>query len=659
MRRIVVTSALPYANGSIHLGHLVEYIQTDIWARSQKMAENECLYICADDSHGTPIMLKAKELEVTPEELIKKTYDEHVKDFKDFQIEFDNFHTTHSDENKKISEEIYKSLKDKGNIISKEIEQFYDNEAKMFLPDRFIKGECPKCGAKDQYGDSCEECGATYSPTDVKNPISTVSNTTPVRKKTEHVFFQLSSYESFLKDWMQNNDIQREIKNKLSEWLEGGLVDWDITRDKPYFGFEIPDLKDKYFYVWLDAPIGYIASHKNYCDKNEKNYLDDWKEDSKTELYHFIGKDIAYFHGLFWPAMLEGAGLKKPNGVFCHGFLTIDGEKMSKSRGTFFNARTYLNHLQPDYLRYYFSSRLTSKIEDIDLSFDDFMTRVNSDLVGKIINIGSRCAKFINKDFNDQLSKEIGNKLLLDSLLSKKDEIIANYESRNFATNIRIITSLSDEVNKYLDEEKPWVKIKDQDTKESVQTICSDGINAFRMIMTYLKPVLPEIASKVESLLNADPFNYQNICNIILDHKINAFEPLITRIEKESIEKMKDENKQESTVSEGTDKITIDDFIKVYLRIAKVINVKEIEDSRKLLELEVDLGDETRTVFAGIKKSYSPDELIGKSVVVIANLKPRKMKFGVSNGMVLATQHDGEIIILQPEKDVPPGSKIS
>ena len=659
MRRIVVTSALPYANGSIHLGHLVEYIQTDIWARSQKMAENECLYICADDSHGTPIMLKAKELEITPEELIKKTYDEHVKDFKDFQIEFDNFHTTHSDENKKISEEIYKSLKDKGNIISKEIEQFYDNEAKMFLPDRFIKGECPKCGAKDQYGDSCEECGATYSPTDVKNPISTVSNTTPVRKKTEHVFFQLSSYESFLKDWMQNNDIQREIKNKLSEWLEGGLVDWDITRDKPYFGFEIPDLKDKYFYVWLDAPIGYIASHKNYCDKNEKNYLDDWKEDSKTELYHFIGKDIAYFHGLFWPAMLEGAGLKKPNGVFCHGCLTIDGEKMSKSRGTFFNARTYLNHLQPDYLRYYFSSRLTSKIEDIDLSFDDFMARVNSDLVGKIINIGSRCAKFINKDFNDQLSKEIGNKLLLDSLLSKKDEIITNYESRNFATNIRIITSLSDEVNKYLDEEKPWVKIKDQDTKESVQTICSDGINAFRMIMTYLKPVLPEIASKVESLLNADPFNYQNICNIILDHKINAFEPLITRIEKESIEKMKDENKQESAVSEGTDKITIDDFIKVDLRIAKVINVKEIEDSRKLLELEVDLGDETRTIFAGIKKSYSPDELIGKSVVVIANLKPRKMKFGVSNGMVLATQHDGEIIILQPEKDVPPGSKIS
>ena len=659
MRRIVVTSALPYANGSIHLGHLVEYIQTDIWVRSQKMAENECVYICADDSHGTPIMLKAKELGITPEELIKKTYDEHVKDFKDFQIEFDNFHTTHSDENKEISQRIYQSLKDKGNIVSKEIEQFYDNEAKMFLPDRFIKGECPKCGAKDQYGDSCEECGATYSPTDVKNPISTVSNTKPVTKKTEHVFFQLSSYESFLKKWMHDNDIQKEIKNKLSEWLEGGLVDWDITRDKPYFGFEIPNLKDKYFYVWLDAPIGYIASHKNYCDKNNQNYLDDWKEDSNTELYHFIGKDIAYFHGLFWPAMLEGAGFRKPNGVFCHGFLTIDGEKMSKSRGTFFNARTYLNHLQPDYLRYYFSSRLTSKIEDIDLSFDDFMTRVNSDLVGKIINIGSRCAKFINKDFDNKLSKDVGNKSLLGTMLSKKDEIISNYESRNFATNIRIITSLSDEVNKYLDEEKPWIKVKDESTKTSVQTICSDGINAFRVIMGYLKPVLPEIAAKVENILNCEPITWGNIDNCLKKHKINAFEPLITRINKESIEKMKDENMKEEVVAEDTDKITIDDFIKVDLRVARVINAKELEESRKLLELEVDLGDETRTMFAGIKKSYTPEQLIGKLVVVIANLKPRKMKFGVSNGMVLATQHDGDIIILQPEKDVDPGSKIS
>ncbi len=659
MRRIIATSALPYANGSIHLGHLVEYLQTDIWVRSQKMAGNDCLYICADDSHGTPIMLKAQELGITPEELIKNTYDEHVKDFKDFQIEFDNFHTTHSEENREISEKFYQSLKDNGDITTKEIEQFYDNEAKMFLPDRFIKGECPKCKAKDQYGDACEECGATYSSSEIKNPISTVTNTEPITKKTEHVFFKLSSYENFLKKWMKSNDIQKEIINKLNEWLSDGLVDWDITRDKPYFGFEIPGLKDKFFYVWLDAPIGYIASYKNYCDRNKKNYLDDWSEGSETEIYHFIGKDIAYFHGLFWPAMLEGAGFRKPNGVFCHGFLTIDGQKMSKSRGTFFNARTYLNHLKPDYLRYYFSSRLTSKIEDIDLNFDDFIARVNSDLVGKIINIGSRCAKFINKDFNNKLSNSIGNNKLIQSVLSNKIEIINNYEARNYAANIRIISSLSDDVNKYLDNEKPWVKIKSDKTKDSVQTICSDGINAFRIIIAYLKPVLPEIASKVESILNCEKLTWQNTENCLLAHKIDAFEPLITRINIESINKMKEENKTEDTVPDNTGKIKIDDFMKVDLRVAKVINAKEIEDSRKLLELEVDLGDDTRTIFAGIKKSYTPEELIGKLVVVIANLEPRKMKFGVSNGMVLATQNDGNIIILQPEKKVAPGAKIS
>lgn len=659
MRRILVTSALPYANGSIHLGHLVEYLQTDIWARSQKMAGNECIYICADDAHGTPIMLKAREIGITPEELIEKTYKEHTKDFKDFQIEFDNFHTTHSDENKEISEKIYVALRERGDINSKKIEQFYDEQAKMFLPDRFIKGECPKCGAKDQYGDSCEECGATYSPSDVKNPISTVSNTKPIKKETEHVFFKLSSYENFLSKWMSDNDIQKEIKNKLSEWLSSGLADWDITRDKPYFGFKIPDLEDKYFYVWLDAPIGYIASHKNYCDKKNKNYLDDWKKESKTEIYHFIGKDIAYFHGLFWPAILEGAGLKKPNGVFCHGFLTIDGEKMSKSRGTFFNARTYLNHLSPDYLRYYFASRLTNKIEDIDLNFEDFIARVNSDLIGKIINIGSRCAKFINKDFKNVLSEKLGNNKLIESICSKKKEVIDNYESRNYAANMRLITGMSDEVNKYLDEEKPWIKIKDENTKNAVQQICTDGLNAFRIISAYLKPVLPEIAKKVEGMLNCESLNWNNIDNHLLNKKINTFEPLLTRINTESIEKMKEENKAENIVTENTNQIEIDDFAKVDLRIAKVINAKELEDSRKLLELEIDLGDETRTVFAGIKKSYSPDELIGKSVVVIANLKPRKMKFGISNGMVLATQNDGDIIILQPEKDVPPGSKIS
>ncbi len=659
MRRIIATSALPYANGSIHLGHLVEYLQTDIWVRNQKMIGNDCVYICADDSHGTPIMLKAQELGITPEVLIKNTYDEHIKDFKDFQIEFDNFHTTHSDENREISEKFYQSLKDKGDISTKEIEQFYDDEAKMFLPDRFIKGECPKCDAQDQYGDSCEECGATYSSSEIRNPKSTVTNTKPITKKTEHVFFKLSSYENFLKEWMQSNDIQKEISNKLNEWLSDGLADWDITRDKPYFGFEIPGLKDKFFYVWLDAPIGYIASHKNYCDKHKKNYLDDWLEGSKTEIYHFIGKDIAYFHGLFWPAMLEGAGFRKPNGVFCHGFLTIDGEKMSKSRGTFFNARTYLNHLKPDYLRYYFASRLTSKIEDIDLNFDDFIARVNSDLIGKIINIGSRCAKFINKDFENKLSGDIGNNVLIESVLSKKTEIVNNYETRNYAANMRLISSLSDYINKYLDDEKPWVKIKNDSTRESVQTICSDGINAFRIIMTYLKPVLPKIASKTERILNCEEFTWKNVDNCLLAHKIDAFEPLITRINKESIEMMKDENKLEDIANEDTGKIKIDDFMKVDLRVAKVINAKEIEESRKLLELEVDLGDDIRTIFAGIKKSYKPEDLIGKLVVVIANLEPRKMKFGISNGMVLATQHDGDIIILQPEKEVTPGAKIS
>ena len=448
MRKILVTSALPYANGSIHLGHLVEYLQTDIWARSQKMSENECIYICADDAHGTPIMLKAQELGITPEELIKKTFKEHVKDFEDFNIKFDNYYSTHSDENKNFSEFIYKKLQDKGDIKSKTIKQFFDESAKIFLPDRYIKGECPKCNAKDQYGDSCEECGATYSPTDLINPISIISKSTPITKETEHFFFELSSYEKFLKEWISNNTTQNEIKNKLSEWLSEGLADWDITRDEPYFGFKIPNTKNKFFYVWLDAPVGYIASFKNYCDKHNINFDEYWNKDSTCELYHFIGKDIAYFHALFWPAMLEGSGFRKPSGVFCHGFLTIDGEKMSKSRGTFFNARTYLNHLNPEYLRYYFASRLTNKIEDIDLNFDDFKSRVNSDLVGKIINIGSRCAKFINKDFNNKLSQSLNNSELIKDVLNNSKKIIENYESRSFATNVRLISSLADNVNK-------------------------------------------------------------------------------------------------------------------------------------------------------------------------------------------------------------------
>ena len=545
MRKILVTSALPYANGPIHIGHLVEYLQTDIWVRNQKMSGNQCLYICADDAHGTPIMLKAQELGIDPEELIKKSYEEHKKDFSDFYIEFDNYHSTHSDENQEYSTYIYNQLKDKGDIISKKIEQFYDDEAQMFLPDRYIKGECPKCGAKDQYGDSCEVCGATYSSSEIINPISVVTNTPPVTKETEHYFFKLSNYTQFLKKWISEDTTQLEIKNKLSEWLSDGLADWDITRDKPYFGFNIPETKDKYFYVWLDAPIGYIASFKNYCKKNNIGFDEFWNKDSKTELYHFIGKDIAYFHALFWPAMLQGASFRKPNAIYCHGFLTIDGEKMSKSRGTFFNARTYLDHLEPEFLRYYFASRLTPKIEDIDLNFDDFQSRVNSDLIGKIINIGSRCAKFINKDFGNILSDSVNNNSLINECLSSKEEIIKNYENRNYSANIRLIASMADNINKYLDTEKPWVKIKNKADKDSVHRICTDGINLFRIIIGFLKPVLPNISLKVENILSCDPVNWGNIDAIMLEKEINKFEPIITRINNDDIDSMKNQNKGE------------------------------------------------------------------------------------------------------------------
>jgi len=546
MRKILVTSALPYANGSIHLGHLVEYLQTDIWVRNQKMSGNQCIYVCADDAHGTPIMLKAQELQIKPEELIKKNYKEHCQDFSDFYIEFDNYHSTHSDENKEYSTYIYEKLKEKGDIVTKTIEQFYDNEAKMFLPDRYIKGECPKCGAKDQYGDSCEECGATYSSTEIINPVSVVTNSPPITKETEHFFFKLSNYDDFLKNWISEETTQSEIRNKLSEWLSEGLADWDITRDKPYFGFNIPNAKDKFFYVWLDAPVGYIASFKNYCMKQNVNFEEFWDEETSTELYHFIGKDIAYFHALFWPAMLEGANFRKPNAIYCHGFLTIDGEKMSKSRGTFFNARTYLDFLEPEYLRYYFASRLTSKIEDIDLNFDDFQSRVNSDLIGKIINIGSRCAKFINKDFNNSLAISSENDSLIEECLSYKEEIIQNYELRNYSTNVRLISSLADKINKYLDSEKPWVKIKNDSDKELVQRICTDGLNLFRILIGYLKPILPNISKKTEDILMSESINWQNLDQLLLNKKINKFEPIIKRIDNEDIVSMKNFNRGEN-----------------------------------------------------------------------------------------------------------------
>ena len=542
MRKILVTSALPYANGSIHLGHLVEYLQTDIWVRNQKMSGNTCYYICADDAHGTPIMLKAKELDIKPEELIQKTYQEHVKDFEDFGIKFDNYYTTHSEENREYSEFIYNSLKENGDIKSQEIEQFYDESAKMFLPDRYIKGICPKCGAEDQYGDACEECGATYSPTELKKPISIISNTKPSTKKTEHFFFKLSNYTDYLKKWMKRDSVQSEIQNKLEEWLKDGLADWDITRDKPYFGFNIPGYDDKYFYVWLDAPVGYIASFKNMCDKKNINFDEFWNHESECELYHFIGKDIAYFHALFWPAMLEASNFRSPNSIYCHGFLTVDGEKMSKSRGTFFNARTYLNHLNPEYLRYYFASRLTNTIEDIDLNLSDFQARVNSDLVGKIINIGSRCARFINKDFGNELASELNNNKLHDNIIENKNEIIKNYEDRKYSANIRLITSLADEVNKYLDEEKPWVQIKDNNNRGYVQKVCTDGLNMFKVLAGYLKPIIPDCVDKIEKILQCESISWENIDNQLISKKIDKFEPIINRIDSESIESMRTES---------------------------------------------------------------------------------------------------------------------
>tara|TARA_B100001057_G_scaffold224669_2_gene224964 strand:- start:2501 stop:4141 length:1641 start_codon:yes stop_codon:yes gene_type:complete len=541
MRKILVTSALPYANGSIHLGHLVEYLQTDMWVRNQKMLGNECIYVCADDAHGTPIMLKARELNISPETLIKESKYEHTSDFSDFHIEFDNYHTTHSEENRELSELIFKRLSEKDNIEKKSIEQFFDVEQEMFLPDRYLKGTCPKCKSENQYGDSCESCGATYLSTDLINPISVISDSKPIRKKSDHLFFKLGDYENFLKGWLGGNRVQKEIKNKMDEWLSDGLENWDISRDKPYFGFNIPNEKDKFFYVWLDAPVGYIASFKNFCERNSRDYKEFWDKDSETELYHFIGKDIAYFHVLFWPSMLEGANFRTPTAVFCHGFLTVDGEKMSKSRGTFFNARTYLNHLNPEYLRYYFASRLTNNIEDIDLSLDDFVARVNSDLIGKIINIGSRCARFINKDFDDFLSPKIKNQDLLDVILNSKKIIVQNYEERNFSKNIRIISSLADDINKYLDDEKPWVKIKDEVNREYVHQVCSDGMNMFRVLIGFLKPVTPKIAEKVENILDCEKINWKNIDNILISRKINKYEQIIGRIDKESVEAMKKE----------------------------------------------------------------------------------------------------------------------
>ncbi len=667
-RKILVTSALPYANGPIHLGHLVEYIQTDIWSRFQKQKGHECYFVCADDTHGTPIMLRADAEGITPEELIARVQKEHLADFSDFGIIFDNYHSTHSQENKELSALIYQRLKEAGHIDSAEISQAYDPVKKMFLPDRFIKGLCPKCKAPDQYGDSCEVCGATYSPTELINAVSVISGEKPIEKKSLHYFFKLADFTEMLKEWTAADHLQPEVTNKLSEWLEHGLQKWDISRDAPYFGFEIPDAPGKYFYVWLDAPIGYMASFKNLCDKTSLNFDEFWGKDSTAELYHFIGKDIIYFHALFWPAMLSGADFRTPSAIFAHGFLTVNGEKMSKSRGTFIKARTYLEHLNPEYLRYYFAAKLNAGIDDIDLSFDDFTQRVNSDLIGKVVNIASRCSGFIKKRFSGKLSATCSEPELFQEFIAANQQIASLYEQREFGKAMREIMALADKANQYIDEKKPWLIAKEEDKDTELHEVCSMGINLFRLLITYLKPVLPTLSRNAENFLNIDDQLWpKEQTTPLLDHSINPFKPLMTRVEKEKIDAVVEASKEDLSKDQTTIKkfepiaetIEFDDFAKIDLRIAKIIKAEHVEGADKLLQLTVDIGDETRNIFAGIKSAYAPEDLEGRLTVVVANLKPRKMRFGISEGMVLAAGPGGkDLWILSPDEGAKAGMKV-
>ncbi len=667
-RKLLVTSALPYANGPIHLGHLVEYIQTDIWTRFQKQRGHECYFVCADDTHGTPIMLRADAEGITPEELIARVQKEHLADFSDFDIIFDNYHSTHSQENKELSALIYQRLKEAGHIDSAEISQAYDPVKKMFLPDRFIKGQCPKCKAPDQYGDSCEVCGATYSPTELINAVSVISGEKPIEKKSLHYFFKLADFTEMLKEWTAADHLQSEVTNKLSEWLEHGLQKWDISRDAPYFGFEIPDAPGKYFYVWLDAPIGYMASFKNLCDKTSLNFDEFWGKDSTAELYHFIGKDIIYFHALFWPAMLSGADFRTPSAIFAHGFLTVNGEKMSKSRGTFIKARTYLEHLNPEYLRYYFAAKLNAGIDDIDLSFDDFTQRVNSDLIGKVVNIASRCSGFIKKRFSGNLSATCSEPELFQEFITANQQIASLYEQREFGKAMREIMALADKANQYIDEKKPWLIAKEEDKDTELHEVCSMGINLFRLLITYLKPVLPTLSRNAENFLNIDDQLWPTEQTTpLLDHSINPFKPLMTRVEKEKIDAVVEASKEDLSKDQTTIKkfepiaetIEFDDFAKIDLRIAKIIKAEHVEGADKLLQLTVDIGDETHNIFAGIKSAYAPEDLEGRLTVVVANLKPRKMRFGISEGMVLAAGPGGkDLWVLSPDEGAKAGMKV-
>lgn len=674
-RQILVTSALPYANGSIHLGHMVEYIQTDVWVRYQKLRGNQCIYVCADDAHGSAIMLRAEKEGITNEQLIDAVKAEHSADFADFLVEFDNFHSTHSEENRELSSKIYLRLRDAGHIATRSVTQYFDPEKNMFLADRFIKGTCPKCGTPDQYGDNCEKCGATYEPTDLKDPKSAISGATPVLRDSKHFFFKLPDFQAMLQTWTRSGTLQEAVANKLAEWLDSGLQEWDISRDAPYFGFEIPGEPGKYFYVWLDAPIGYMASFKNLCARRPELDFDAfWGKDSTAELYHFIGKDIVNFHALFWPAMLEGAGFRKPTAVSVHGYLTVNGQKMSKSRGTFIKARTYLEHLSPEYLRYYYASKLGRGVDDLDMNLEDFVQKVNSDLIGKVVNIASRCAGFIHKGNAGRLVAGNAEPELTAAFIAAAPAIAEAYENRDFARAMREIMALADRANAWIADKAPWALAKQEGKQAEVQAICALGVNLFRLLMIYLKPVLPTLAADAEAFLNVAPLRWDDHQTLLADHSLNAFKPLMTRIEPAKVEAMVEASREslapaapaapagngELVADPLAAEIDFDAFAAVDLRVARILKAEAVEGADKLLRLTLDLGDEQRNVFSGIKSAYpDPAALEGRLTMMIANLKPRKMRFGVSEGMVLAAGPGGsEIYLLSPDSGAKPGQRI-
>jgi len=674
-RQILVTSALPYANGSIHLGHMLEYIQTDMWVRFQKLRGNQCIYVCADDAHGSAIMLRAEKEGITPEQLIANVQAEHSSDFADFLVDFDNFHSTHSEENRELSGLIYARLRDAGHIATRSVTQYFDPEKGMFLADRFIKGTCPKCAAEDQYGDNCEKCGATYAPTELKNPKSAISGATPVLRDSQHFFFKLPDFQAMLQQWTRSGTLQDAVANKLAEWLDSGLQEWDISRDAPYFGFEIPGEPGKYFYVWLDAPIGYMASFKNLCARRPELDFDAfWSEGSKAELYHFIGKDIVNFHALFWPAMLEGAGFRKPSAVNVHGYLTVNGAKMSKSRGTFIKARTYLDHLQPEYLRYYYAAKLGRGVDDLDLNLEDFVQKVNSDLVGKVVNIASRCAGFIHKGNAGVMVAGDAAPELTEAFLAAAPSIADAYEGRDFGRAMREIMALADRANAWIADKAPWSLAKQEGKQEEVQAICAQGINLFRQLVIFLKPVLPVLAADAEAFLNVAPLTWNDHLSRLENHQLNPFKALMSRIEPAKVEAMVAASKEDLLAAEAkapagngelakdplSAEIEFDTFAAVDLRVALIVKAEAVPGADKLLQLTLDIGDERRNVFSGIKSAYpDPSRLEGRLTMMVANLKPRKMRFGVSEGMVMAAGPGGEeIYLLSPDSGAKPGQRI-